>query len=317
VRAEVPTEAVEESRQFNRRLEEALAALPPPHRVPAAQTRRAYAQGGGIFGPVPRSERAVTRVVPGPDGGVPVRIVRPEGGPRAVLLHIHGGGWTLGGADQQDPLLEALADRCGVAAVSVEYRLAPEHPYPAAPDDCEAAALWLLREGRAEFGTDRLLIGGESAGAHLAVVTLLRLRDRHGARNRFAAANLVFGCYDLSLTPSARNWGARYLLLSTPIIEWFAANFLPHHDLEARRQPDISPLYADLGDMPPALFTVGDLDPIVDDTLFLAARWRQAGNPCHLRVYPEAPHGFTAFPTTIGHLGNKEQLRFVAAMASG
>lgn len=301
---------------MNEHIEEMLAALPPTHTVPAEVTRRAYAEGRSAFGAVPRSERAMTHLVSGPDRDVPVRIVRPQGAPLAVLLHIHGGGWTLGGADQQDPLLEALADRCGVAAVSVDYRLAPEHPYPAGPDDCETAACWLAETAKDEFGIDRLLIAGESAGAHLAVVTLMRLRDRHGLNRRFAAANLVFGCYDLSLTPSARNWGERNLMLSTPILQWFTGNYLPGYDLEGRRDPDVSPLYGALDGMPSALFTVGTLDPILDDTLFMAARWEAAGNPCRLRVYPEAPHGFTAFPTAVSRLGNKEQLRYIAEMAS-
>ena len=96
-----------------------------------------------------------------------MRIIAPEN-PRGVYLHIHGGGWTWGTADEQDPWLDRLAERCGLAVVSVEYRLAPENPYPAAPDDCEAAALWLIREAESRFGTSRLFIGGESAGAHLS-----------------------------------------------------------------------------------------------------------------------------------------------------
>ncbi len=314
---EVPAEVLEEARVYNRHLEEWLESLPPAQSVPIETTRRARAEGRGVFGPVVRSERAVGRMVPGPGDGVPVRIVLPEQAPRAVFLHIHGGGWTFGAPDEQDPLFEALADRIGVAVVSVDYRLAPEHPYPAAPDDCEAVALWLLEAAPREFGTDRLLIGGESAGAHLSVVTLLRLRDRHGLNGRFVGANLVFGCYDLSLTPSARNWGDRNFVLSTPVVEWFTGNFLPGRSPEERRDPDVSPLYAELHDMPPALFTVGALDTIVDDTLFMAARWQLAGSHCRLRVFPEAPHAFTAFPTAIGRLGNKEQFRFLADILSG
>ena len=107
-------------------------------------------------------------------------------------------------------LQKGAASRC----VSVEYRLAPEHPYPAAPDDCEAAALWVIREMESRFGTSRLFIGGESAGAHLSAVTILRLRDRHGL-NPFRGANLFAGCYDLTLTPSVRHWGAERLILNT------------------------------------------------------------------------------------------------------
>jgi acetyl esterase/lipase len=140
------------------------------------------------------------------------------------------------------------------------------------------------------------VIGGESAGAHLSAITLVRLRDRHAA-TPFSAANLVYGCYDVSLTPSARNWGERYLIISTPIIEWFAGMWLP--DRARRAEPDVSPLYADLCGLPPALFTVGTLDPLLDDSLFLHARWIAAGGRAELAVWPGGIHGFDAFPTAL------------------
>ena len=198
--------------------------------------------------------------------------------PRGAYLHLHGGGWTIGAGDLQDPALWELAQATGLTAVSVDYRLAPEHPYPAGPDDCEDAALWLLahHEGR-------LTIGGDSAGAHLAVVTLLRLRDRHGISPRaFAAANLVFGSYDLTGTPGRLLWGERELVLSGPLMDWFADCFLPGMSADERRSPDVSPLYADLRDLPPALFSCGTLDPLLDDSLFMEARWRAAGNESRL-----------------------------------
>jgi acetyl esterase len=147
-----------------------------------------------------------------------------------------------------------------------------------------------------------LLIGGESAGAHLSATTLLRLRDRHRAADRFLAANLVFGMYDFGLTPSVRRWGDRNLVLSTPIIEWFADCFLPGMPPHQRQHPDISPLHADLTGLPPAFFTVGDLDPLLDDSLFIAARWSAAGNHAELVICPDSIHGFTALPCEIGAL---------------
>jgi acetyl esterase/lipase len=213
-----------------------------------------------------------------------------------VYYHIHGGGWVLGSADAQDPRLEAIANACNLAVVSVEYRLAPEDPYPAGPDDCEAAALWVARNARAEFGTDRLLIGGESAGAHLAVVTLLRLRDKHGARP-FGGANLSYGVYDLDGTPSVHGWGERYLILSRPIMQWFGDQYAP---ADIRKQPDVSPLYADLRGMPHARFAVGTMDPLLDDTLFMHARWLAAGNDASLEVYSGGTHGFPGNPTALG-----------------
>jgi acetyl esterase/lipase len=237
-----------------------------------------------------------------------------------VYLHIHGGGWVLGSAFQQDVPLWTLANEASVAVVSVEYRLAPEHPFPAGPDDCEAAALWLVKSAAAEFGeaaSTKLVIGGESAGAHLATLTLLRLRDRHAISSAFTAANLVFGVYDLSMTPSQRRWGERNLILSTPIMAWFYDYFLPGVTVEDRRDPQCSPLYADLDGMPPALFSVGALDPLLDDSLFMAARWEAAGNDATLRVYPEAVHGFNAFPMAIAGIANAGMHDFVRASVTG
>ena len=233
-----------------------------------------------------------------------------------VFLHMHGGGWALGGADQQDLLLTTAADTAHAAVVSVDYRLAPDHPFPAGPDDCEAAADWLIEHAEEEFGTSRLMIGGESAGAHLAVLTLLRLRDRHGISGAFKGANLVFGVYDLAMTPSARSWGERNLVISTPIMAWFADMFVPGTTDDERRSPEVSPLYADLRDMPPALFTVGTLDPLLDDSLFMAARWQAAANESTLRVYPESVHGFIRFPTGIAMLAVESMLEFARSSLS-
>jgi acetyl esterase len=295
---------------FNKRLEAMLAKMPLPYTLSPRVIREAREEGRGIFGPLVRSELATERVVPGPAGEVPLRVFVPET-VRGVYLYIHGGGHTLGRAHHQDPLLERTAREAQVAVVSVEYRLAPEHPFPAGPDDCEAAALWLVKHARAEFGSDRLLIGGASAGAHLAVLTLLRLRDRHGV-TAFSGANLEYGVYDLSLTPSARRWGERYLVLSTPTIEWFTNNFV---SADRRRDPEVSPLYADLAGLPPALFTVGTLDPLLDDSLFMAARWLSAGNAAELLIYPGGVHAFNFFRLPLGERANARSIGFIAERA--
>ena len=140
------------------------------------------------------------------------------------------------------------------------------------------------------------MIGGESAGAHLAIVTLLRMRDKHDFRG-FEAANLVFGVYDLNLTPSARNFGNDPLLINTPLMKWFVRHYAHNEDLD---DPDISPLFADLADMPPALFTVGTRDPLLDDSQFMYTRWLSAGNDAELAVYSGGAHGFVGFPIPIG-----------------
>jgi acetyl esterase len=290
-----------ETRAFCAELERLLATTPSVHTVPPEQTRRARREGRGIYPAPVFLPEARTLEIDGRGGPVPLRIIAAQRESAGAFLHIHGGGWTLGGNDMQDPRLDRLARETGLTIVSVGYRLAPENPYPAAPDDCEAAALWLLgEEGKATIGdASPLAIGGDSAGAQLAVVTLLRLRDRHAITGAFGAAVLQYGGFDLSMTPSQRLWGTRNLVLSEPIISWFTDQFLPTHDREQRRDPDISPLFAELSAMPPAIFTVGTQDPLLDDTLFMEARWRAAGNATELRVWPEAPHGFISLPMTV------------------
>lgn len=281
-----------ETRALNEDIVRKLSALPDQWSFPPAVIRERRAQGFGPFPLPPKSPRAQTIGIAGPRGPIALRLIAPPGPPRGVHLHIHGGGWVLGAIDQQDPRLERIAERCGLAVLSVDYGLAPEQPYPAGPDDCEAAALWLAREGAARFGTGRFTIGGESAGAHLAVVTLCRLRDRHGL-TPFAGAALFAGCYDLALTPSAANWGTEKLILTTRDIRMFVQNFLSAGgDVQAA---DVSPLRGDLAGLPPALFSVGTRDALLDDSLFMAARWAAAGSRAELALYPGGCHVFINF----------------------
>ena len=305
-----------EIRAFNAELERTLSEAPPMETVPVDVVRRLRREGRDVFPPpeyLPDRVRELS--IPGRGGDIGLRIIAPEGREAVgAYLHLHGGGWALGAADLQDPLLAELADGTGLSVVSVEYRLAPEHPYPAGPDDCEDAAMWLLEGGFAELAVAPVAaIGGDSAGGNLAALTLLRLRDRHGIAGAFSAANMIYGVFDLSLTPSLRRWGPRPLLLNTPIMEHFFDLYVPGMDEEARRDPDISPLYADLRDMPPALFSIGTLDPLYDDTLFMEARWRAAGNRTELIVHGEAIHGYNAFPLRVTAASRAQQYAFLNA----
>lgn len=281
-----------ETRETNEMILELCSKMDDPWAAHPSVAREARRTGKGVFPLAPRSDRARTETIDGPGGALDLRIIAPEK-PGGVYLHMHGGGWVIGGPEQQDPRLERVADNCNMAVVSVDYRLAPEDPYPASPDDCEAAALWLVENAKDRFGTDRIVIGGESAGAHLAVLTILRLRDQHGL-SPFCGANLVAGVYDLGLSPSARNWGDELLVLNTRDLVNFVDCFLGND--EDPCDPVISPLYADLDGLPPALFTIGTLDPLLDDSLFMADRWLAAGNGTELAVYPGGAHVFMAFP---------------------
>lgn len=303
---------LEEARTFNSALEALIATSPPVHTLPPEVVRRARREGKGIFPPPVFLPEARDIEVAGRAGPIKVRLIRPDRKPVGIYLHIHGGGWTLGAHDMQDVALKELAAETGLCAASIGYRLAPENPYPAGPEDCEDAVLYLLEKGPALLDAPGwFAIGGESAGAHLAAVTLLRLRDRHAAGGRIAAANLVYGGYDLNGTPSELMWGDRNLVLSTPIVQWFTDNFVPGLDFERRRDPDVSPLYAALNGMPRALFTVGTMDPLIDQTLFMFERWRAAGNETEIAVYPEGIHAFNAFPIAIGRKANARQYEFL------
>lgn len=299
-------DVVEETVAFNKKLAERLADVPPIHEA----TDLAEARGGfGVFAPPTLLPEGVDRTVPGRDGDVVVRVFTPPT-VSGVYLHLHPGGRVLGSARNQDGRLWDLAVATSLAVVSVEYRLAPENPHPAAVHDCVDAARWLTVT--TEFGTDRLLIGGESAGAELAVQVLLALRDS-GQHKAFRAAYLAYGVYDAALTPSARAFGEQHLVTGTLSERWFRAQSFPGMSEEQLHAPDISPLYADLRDLPAARFVVGTRDPLLDDTLFMSARWRAAGNPAEVEIVAEAPHGFTAFPLTVAQREVAAQHAFLAA----
>jgi acetyl esterase/lipase len=266
-----------------------------------ARTRAFYARRGARRGPsshaellearsrvptpAPSEPPAVLELAEGATGAVPLRIHAPLRGPAAgVLLDIHGGGFVLGSAASDDVRHRRLADALGIAVVSVEHRLAPEHPWPAAPDDCEVAARWLVDQAERRFGTRRLAIGGFSSGATLATTTLLRLRDRGIAA--FGAAVLQFGTYDLSgRTPAGRS-----------IVD---EHFLGAYAGAAadRTDPDLSPVFGDLAGLPPVLVVIGADDVLLEDNLAMAVRLSAAGVEVDLRVYPASPHGFTGHPT--------------------
>ena len=307
-----PSSITPEIHQRNAQIAKAMAALPEWWVIGPPAFRKNQREGAGVFPPVIFSERATTRTIESEAGPLRLREFLPSTGkPRGVYLHLHGGGWVIGGADMQDSMLLTLADHAQVAVLSVHYRLAPEHRYPAAPDDCETAALWLLDHCAAIYGAEQLIIGGESAGSHLSAVTLLRLRQRLGFCP-FSGANFNFGLFDMTLTPSARAFGDERLFLRTIDMLQFRDAFLPgEHDL---RDPDISPLYGDLQNLCPALFTIGTRDALLDDSLFMHARWLAAGNTGQLDVYPGAPHAFFRLADAHTQSAMTQQSQFICSL---
>ena len=300
-----------EMRAFNARLGE-LMAQDPGEEITPEYMRRRRREGSPWQIPQRRLDVGIDDSCPGPDGPVPLRIFVPERC-EGVYLHIHGGGWVFGGADLEDESHWRRAQECNVAVVSVEYRLAPEHPYPAAPDDCEAAAIWLVENASKRFGSDRLLIGGESAGGNLSAVTLLRMRDKHGFTG-WSGADLMYGAYEFAGgTPAREIVGRNSLVLRAETMERTLRSYFGSVDLT---DPDVSPLRACLHDMPPALFSCGTADPLIDDTLFMHARWIAAGIRAKIAIYAGATHAFDDFkapPTESSHQRRFEFIRSVLA----
>lgn len=234
--------------------------------------------------------------------GVRCRVHTPAGArPSAVFLHFHGGGMILGQPEMNDQGNAQLAEALSMVVISVDYRLAPEHPFPAGVDDCLAVARWVLDEGAQRYGCDKILVGGESAGGYLALAVLLRIRDELGAIHRIAGANLVFGVFDWGRSPSQR--GIRPSggpdMLDPVGIELFVDCYLPGMTDDERRSPLISPAYADLAGLPPLLCSVGTADHLLDDTLMVAARAAAAGVDVELFVGPDLPHGFMMVPCAL------------------
>ncbi len=225
---------------------------------------------------------------------VPVRILRPVGKPKGVVLDIHGGGWVIGNAQMDDDLNLGMVNACDVAVVSVDYRLAVDTPVEGLMEDCLAAARWLLCED--EFKQLPVIVVGESAGGHLAAATLLALKQWPELLQRVSGAVLYYGVYDLTGTPSVRNAGPETLLLDGPGMVDALRMLTPDISDDERRQAPLSPLYGDFDGLPPALMFVGELDPLKDDTLLIAERWPQA----EAHLLPESAHGFIHFPVAMG-----------------
>ncbi|MGF0238942.1 alpha/beta hydrolase fold domain-containing protein [Rhodococcus sp. IEGM1300] len=236
-------------------------------------------------------------IVMGIDGAtVPVRIIRPKGQAKGVVLDFHGGGWVIGNARMNDDFNVAIVNACQVTVVSVDYRLALSTPIEDIMQDCLGAARGFLNDP--EFADLPVIVVGESAGAHLAAATLLALKQWPDLLQRVSGALLYYGVYDLTGTASVRAATEQTLVLDGPgMVEAFR-RLTPGLNDQQRRQPPLSPLYGDFSGLPPALMFAGELDPLQDDTLDIAQRWEQAA-PVEVHLLPSCPHGFIHFPTAV------------------
>jgi acetyl esterase len=260
--------------------------IPPLEALPVPDARTAYDQLAGFAGePAP-----VAAVEDASADGVPIRIYRPGGeGPHPLLIWIHGGGWVLGSIDGYDTVARDLCARAGCMVVSVGYRLAPEHPFPAAVEDVVTVATWVTRTAPA-LGADpaRLAVAGDSAGGNLSAVLA---NERPGT---FRLQILLYPATDATGShPSVTENGKGYLL-TEDAMTWFLGHYLGDTD---PRHPRVSPLYADetvLAAAPPALIITGEFDPLRDEGEAYAARLRAAGVQVEHRRYPGMIHAFFA-----------------------
>lgn len=269
----------------------------PPYRDQTVEAIRegqfAILQFAGDPEPVARIEDIA---IPGPGGPLPVRVYTPAGpGPFPVLLYFHGGGWVIGTLDTHDGLCRALANGVPCVVVSVDYRLAPEHKFPAAVEDADAAVRWVAAHA-AEINADptRIAVGGDSAGGNLAAVASLLARDRGGPR--LACQLLVYPVtdhYDAGMPSYETNANGYYLTRDNMI--WFIEQYLAgEHD---QTNPLFAPLRApDLRGLPPALVMTAEYDPLRDEGERYAERLREAGVPVTLTRYDGMIHGFIRLP---------------------
>lgn len=298
---QVDDRMLEDARRFNRR----LARLPRfryrNRLVPLLGQGLLRLSQLGADGRLRRTGLQVERRLARASGSrpVPVRVLRPAGPLRGLVLDIHGGGWVIGNPEMNDTFNAPLARECGVAVVSVGYRLAPGAALAAMMDDCLAAARWLLEGGLPGTAALPVIVVGESAGGQLAAATLLRLKAWPDLLGRLAGAVLYYGVYDLAGSDSVRRAGPDTLVLDGPAMLPALRLLTPGLDDDARRQAPLSPLYGDLAGMPPALMYSGERDPLRDDTVLMARRWAGVAE-VELNVLPEAPHGFIHFPVAMG-----------------
>jgi acetyl esterase/lipase len=249
-----------------------------------------------VFGAVARGTRLTDGSAAGQTGPLPIRVYRrerPAAGPRPLVVNFHGGGWVLGGLDMADWLCSSVAAGLDAVVVSVDYRLAPGHRFPAAAEDCYAALVDVVARA-AELGADpgRVAVMGDSAGGNLAAVVSLMARDRSGPA--IAHQGLLYPATDLTMASASIEENASAPVLTKADMLAFRAHYLGDAD---PRQPYASPLFADdLSGLPPALVQVAEHDPLRDDGLRYATALRAAGVPVRVTEYTGMPHGYLSFP---------------------
>jgi acetyl esterase len=277
----------------------ASAGAPPLSSLSPKQARQAFRAMFQAFGAAPEPvAKSEDRAIPGPARDIGVRIYTPEGkAPFPVLLFFHGGGWVLGDLDTHDPLCRALTKGARCVTVAVDYRLAPEHKFPAALDDCYAASKWVAQHG-SEIGVNpaHLAVGGDSAGGNLAAAVSLMARDRKDLGVGYQL--LMYPALDASLQTKSMNEFAEGYLLTRSDMAWFWGHYL-------RGDTDRSDLYAcpvaakDLTGLPPAMVITAEFDPLRDEGEAYARRLQEAYVHVTLKRCEGVTHGFMSMATIV------------------
>jgi acetyl esterase len=270
---------------------QAASGRPPLQEQSVAQARAFHDQdAAALNGEAVAVADVADRTVPGPAGALPVRVYTPEGeAPFPIVVFFHGGGWVVGTLDSYDPLCRALAAATPAVVVSVDYRLAPEHRWPAAVEDAYAATLWASRNAAALGGAQhRLAVAGDSAGGNLAAVVALGARDRGGPAIAFQL--LVYPALDAAGDTASWREHADGFQLTAAGMRWYWDHYLGGADGTA---PDASPLRAAfLGGLPPALVVGAEHDILRDEGEAYAARLREAGVEATATRQEGMVHGF-------------------------
>jgi acetyl esterase len=272
-----------------------LRGGPPMHTLSVADARSGYRERRSVTQPPPPDVASIEALrADGPGGDIPLRLYRPIGESvdalLPVLVYYHGGGWVIGDLETHDTLCRELANLSGCAIVAVDYRLAPEHRFPAAVDDASAAARWVrAHAGELNLDASRLAVGGDSAGGNLAAVVAIDARDRGDLPIAFQL--LIYPVTDQRCTAPSHAENGQGYLLTRESMEYFGSHYMAD-----RAQYDdwrASPLlHPDLSKLPPALVVTAGFDPLRDEGAAYAERLTAAGNRASYVLFPRQVHGF-------------------------
>ncbi|MBT2320898.1 alpha/beta hydrolase [Variovorax paradoxus] len=269
--------------------------VPPTHTLSPADARAYYRERRSVTQPTPGEVAEVRELsAPGVHGAIPLRLYRPLGASRAavlpVLVYYHGGGWTIGDLDTHDTLCRELCNLSGCAVVAVDYRMGPEHRFPAAVDDAIAATRWVRKEAGA-LGLDagRLAVGGDSAGGNLAAVVAIAARNAGNLPIAFQL--LIYPATDMRRVHPSHTTNGQGYVLTSDTIKYFHDHYITdlQHDLDWRASPLLHP---DLSRLPPALVLTAGYDPLRDEGLDYARALTAAGNRAVYVCFERQIHGF-------------------------